>query len=279
MKRLAITMISTIALFAIVPQANADFWSRARDGVVKVAKGSVKVVTKPMTIIPEVIVDTTKGKDIGKSLQNHAHQYLDGHKDIARGTADIHTEVSKETRKIVREVGGDVAGDAVDFALEGQDRLVEDSAGAVSAGVELAKGKGLVSIPAEMLAAELRQAESTVLPESKPLPRHVIEEMSKIYPDSVLKHARYVVGSKISTNVAEMLNRAVRIGENSANAVTVGRVIVFERQPGKDYGWWAHELGHVQQYMEMGIDGFARAYVKNRDGIERDADRRGGLVS
>lgn len=279
MNRLATTMISTIALLAIVPQAGADVWSRARDGAVKVAKGGVKIVTKPITIIPEVIVDTTKGKDIGKSLQNHTHQYLDGHKDIARGTADIHTEVSKETRKTVRKVVGDVAGDAVDFSLEGQDRLVQDSAGAVSAGVELAKGKGLVSIPAEALAAELRHAEATVLPESKPLPQHVIDEMSKIYPDSVLKHARYVVGHKSSTNVAEMLNLAVRVGENSANAVTVGRVIVFERQPGKDYGWWAHELGHVQQYMEMGMDGFARAYVKNRDGIERDADRRGGLLT
>lgn len=272
MKRLVGSLISTVALAAMISQADAGKFD-------DFVKSAVKTVTKPATIMPEIIGDALKGKDIGKSAQNHAHQYLDAHKDMARVTADVHSNASKGARRAIRKVGGNALGDIADLALEDQERLTQHAAGLVGVGVELGKGKGITAIPAEILAAELRLAESTLLPVSKPLSEHVIEEMRKIYPNDVLNRARYVVGSKVSTNVAQILNTSLRVGENISNAVTVGRVIVFESEPGMNYRWWAHELGHVQQYMEMGFDGFARAYVKNRSAIERDADHRAGITS
>lgn len=242
----------------------------------KLGKGIIKVITKPVTMVPEVVFDALKGKDIGKSAQSHFHQFLDGHKHIAESAVDISNDAVREARRGVRKVGGNVLGDVVDLALEPTERLSRYAAALIGTGVELGKGKGLTSIPAELLAAELRLAETTLLPDASPLPDHVKRKLENQFEAKVLNHARYVVGNRFSTNVAQLLNSAEKLA-GVTNAVTVGRVIVFESEPGSNYRWWAHELGHVEQYMELGFSEFARRYVKSRSAIERDADRRAGL--
>jgi hypothetical protein len=44
----------------------------------------------------------------------------------------------------------------------------------------------------------------------------------------------------------------------NVNAITVDNIIIFQNdQDASDPGLWAHELVHVTQYRNMGIDGFA----------------------
>jgi len=270
MKRLALILASTVAASASIHAAEA--------GELGDLAKKLSPIFMPITIGPEIVGDVLKGENLEDSVTARVHRHLDAHKEAAQALADVHGKALREIRETTREIGGDELGDVVDFGLEGEERASRHAAGAIGAGAEIAKGRGLISIPAEALAAELRLAESNLLPEAQPLPAHVKERLGAVYPATVLEHARFVVGHKPTTNVAEILNFCRRL-QGVSNAVTVGRVILFESEPGTNYDWWAHELGHVQQYMEMGFDGFAREYVKNRPGIEADADRRAGLGS
>lgn len=56
-------------------------------------------------------------------------------------------------------------------------------------------------------------------------------------------------------------------------AVVLQDVVVFSSVRGTaDIRLWAHELTHVVQYGELGVDGFARAYVLGHAEIERQAE-------
>lgn len=56
-------------------------------------------------------------------------------------------------------------------------------------------------------------------------------------------------------------------------AVVLDDVIVFSSAAtARDRRLWAHELTHVLQYRELGVDGFARAYVIGHAEIERQAE-------
>ncbi|QYU69812.1 DUF4157 domain-containing protein [Leptolyngbya sp. 15MV] len=57
-------------------------------------------------------------------------------------------------------------------------------------------------------------------------------------------------------------------------AVVLDDVIVFTAaRTARDRRLWAHELTHVLQYRELGIDGFARAYVLGYTQLENQAER------
>ncbi|HSG54473.1 MAG TPA: DUF4157 domain-containing protein [Paracoccaceae bacterium] len=59
----------------------------------------------------------------------------------------------------------------------------------------------------------------------------------------------------------------------SEGAVVLEDVVVFTSASLiTDRRLWAHELTHVVQYQQLGIDGFARAYVLGHTAIERQAE-------
>jgi hypothetical protein len=56
-------------------------------------------------------------------------------------------------------------------------------------------------------------------------------------------------------------------------AVVLEDVIVFSSVRGtRDVRLWAHELTHVVQYQELGVDRFARTYVLGYAGLEQQAE-------
>lgn len=57
-------------------------------------------------------------------------------------------------------------------------------------------------------------------------------------------------------------------------AVVLDDVIVFtSARTARDRRLWAHELTHVIQYEELGVDGFARAYILGYAQLESQAER------
>ncbi len=56
-------------------------------------------------------------------------------------------------------------------------------------------------------------------------------------------------------------------------AVVLQDVVVFSSpQAAQGRRLWAHELTHVLQYQELGLEGFARAYAANALAFERQAE-------
>ena len=57
------------------------------------------------------------------------------------------------------------------------------------------------------------------------------------------------------------------------NAVTLIDTIIFRRAADAEdnIALWAHELKHVQQYQELGVEEFARRYTRNFDDLEGPA--------
>ena len=68
-----------------------------------------------------------------------------------------------------------------------------------------------------------------------------------------------------------MPQNVIRFGH--ASAVTLDDVIVFEEgnTAVEDPRFWAHELKHVMQFEEWGLQGFATRYLSDYNAVENEA--------
>ena len=90
-----------------------------------------------------------------------------------------------------------------------------------------------------------------------PIPPQIRKDLSHLYSAALMDKVRYKTGSGFLGTLQwfreEMGNRG---------AITLKDVIVFSNAKGANNPeLWAHELEHVRQYEQLGVDGFAQAYV------------------
>jgi hypothetical protein len=117
------------------------------------------------------------------------------------------------------------------------------------------------------LAEAIRISRNTHWGSAQPLPPAVRRDLAPYFPANVLNGARYRVKSgAISLPAAiNLLNRG--------NAVTLDDLIVFDSAAQtQNLELWAHELTHVVQYKNMGVESFANVYsVTGGQGLEQQA--------
>jgi hypothetical protein len=89
-----------------------------------------------------------------------------------------------------------------------------------------------------------------------PIPPEIRAQLDHLYPASLLDKVRYKTGSGFLGTLQWFRD------EMGGGAITLDNVIVFFDQS-KEFNpkLWAHELEHVRQYNQLGVDGFAQAYV------------------
>lgn len=89
-----------------------------------------------------------------------------------------------------------------------------------------------------------------------PMPPQIRAQLDHLYPASLLDKVRYKTGSGFLGTLQWFRD------EMGGGAITLDDVIVFFDQS-KEFNarLWAHELEHVRQYDQLGVDGFAQAYV------------------
>jgi hypothetical protein len=90
-----------------------------------------------------------------------------------------------------------------------------------------------------------------------------------------LHRARYAKG-ELKIALPNIINSEKKMFENEPNhAVTVDDIIVFSHVPGceteSDIVFWAHELHHVHQFAQWGVDQFAFNYLKHSGRVESEA--------
>jgi len=142
----------------------------------------------------------------------------------------------------------------------------------VADGGHILQGKNPLIVLTAPLAAAIRTAKAQYEPEAKPIPESVRARVKPYYPAKVLDKARYTVGD-LRITLPEIINTGNRVFLQGDHAVCVDNVIVFSTDPGDDIAWWAHELEHVAQYDDLGIDTFAYKYAKDL-GEKLEADAR-----
>jgi hypothetical protein len=103
---------------------------------------------------------------------------------------------------------------------------------------------------------------------TQPVPSVFREEFADYFPRHVLTDTRWALS-----------NRNIDLGTaieawygHTGGAVTLRDTIVFStRNAASTPLLWAHELTHVMQYEELGVEQFTRIYVSNPELIERQA--------
>jgi hypothetical protein len=91
-----------------------------------------------------------------------------------------------------------------------------------------------------------------------PMPEHIRTQLAHLYPASLLDSVRYKTGSGFLGTL-----QFLRDEMDEDGAITLKEVIVFRNASDAtcNVRLWAHELEHVRQYGNLGVDGFAQAYV------------------
>jgi uncharacterized protein DUF4157 len=90
-----------------------------------------------------------------------------------------------------------------------------------------------------------------------PMPEHIRTQLAHLFPASLLDSVRYKTGSGFLLTLQWFRDELEGTG-----AITLKDVIVFANasKASCDVKLWAHELEHVRQYGNLGVDGFAQAY-------------------
>ncbi len=116
-------------------------------------------------------------------------------------------------------------------------------------------------------ASALQRSRDTARADSHPIPDDIRDALEPFYPDDLLKSVRYSIGDTTPAGVAGF---AIRNG--NAAAVTLVDTIVFKDEDyTKNLALWAHELHHVEQYRDWGLEGFAQRYVFGWAEVEDEA--------
>ncbi|MNQ57819.1 hypothetical protein D3C85_719890 [compost metagenome] len=110
----------------------------------------------------------------------------------------------------------------------------------------------------------------------QPIPLNIRVQLEPYYDLQVLDTARYKVGDAGEMNAAHTLMQ-----NPDVNAVTLVDVIVFRNQDDaqNNVALWAHELHHVKQYLEWGVEDFARRYTRDYNSVEAPAYKVQGEVA
>lgn len=100
-----------------------------------------------------------------------------------------------------------------------------------------------------------------------PIPPLLRERLAPYFSAALLDKVRYnLAGRRVS------LGSALASWHLQEGAVTLDDTVVFTNAgAAADLRLWAHELTHVQQYDELGVDGFSRLYAFNWRLVEREA--------
>jgi hypothetical protein len=114
----------------------------------------------------------------------------------------------------------------------------------------------------------LQAHRSALLNEMHSMPLHIRAQLAPFYSDQLLDLVRYQVGSDTQLNAANAM-----LQNPDVNAVTLLDIVVFRHAEDAQNNTllWAHELKHVEQYQQWGVQEFASRYTRDYRLVEAPA--------
>ena len=121
-------------------------------------------------------------------------------------------------------------------------------------------------VGAPALAAIIRSSRDQALRDgAEPIPLGKRNLFRRVFSADLLEEVRWTVSGarpRVDTLLAGSLEYD--------GAVTLDNVIIFFNEAAtRDTKLWLHELEHVRQYRAKGVEGFARAYLRHWQQIEK----------
>lgn len=114
-----------------------------------------------------------------------------------------------------------------------------------------------IALGAPVAAWILASREAALSAGVSPMPAEIRNQLTPLFPPSLLDRVRYKTGSGFIGTL-----QWFRSEMEGKGAITLVDVIVFANPDRvNNLSLWAHELEHVRQYDQLGVDGFAQAYV------------------
>ncbi|MEO9898474.1 MAG: hypothetical protein ABJD13_16005 [Paracoccaceae bacterium] len=232
----------------------------------------------PKVVLPlQPAIDIVRGKknpdEAISGLVNDAGQLLQDGTQVIR---TVDRAVNQTFAEAVDAVGGDIGTIIYEVTFGGQRYMSEavftsaDAVGQVLQGEDPAI---LIGLP---LAAAIRDSRNKFAGSAQPLPDQVKQVLAPIIPASVLNRARITTGTvKISLPTA--ISAIGPVFADEKDAVTIDDTIVYLSEP--DFNTQSgmlllvHELYHVYQYEQWGVDLFAYRYLKNYARVEAEAEQ------
>lgn len=128
--------------------------------------------------------------------------------------------------------------------------------------------RSLLNRQVDVIEALIRHGADEARRAAKPIPRAIRERLAPYFPPELLDEAVWTTRSDARVTLDSLLLINGRV-----IAVTLDQVIVFRGEASAaDAAVWAHELVHVAQYRNMGVAGFAAAYLlAGSSGLEKQA--------
>lgn len=128
--------------------------------------------------------------------------------------------------------------------------------------------EALLDSAAQALATAIRESRRQALDRgADPIPPRIRVALEPYFATEILDKARWTMAGGIS------LDGMIKHWFYLDGAVTVGEVVAFSdaTDAQEDLELWAHELTHVNQYEELGIEAFAFQYVRDFNNMESQA--------
>jgi hypothetical protein len=126
----------------------------------------------------------------------------------------------------------------------------------------------IVESLAPLLAAWITAARDAARAQDlEAIPAPIRAALAGHVPEDVLDRVRWLeTGDDLS-----LPQNVIRFGH--VPAMTLDDVVVFQERRAalEDPKLWAHELRHVMQFEEWGVDGFARRYLADYEAVESEA--------
>lgn len=136
-------------------------------------------------------------------------------------------------------------------------------------------GQAMLNPAAPALATAIRFSRGQALNRGvQVIPAGVRQELSPYFPPQILDKVRWTTANGIS------IDGALKNLFNQEGAVTLDDVIVFsDANLISDIELWAHELTHVLQYAQLGVETFAFQYTFSFDGMESQARQNASKIA
>ena len=264
-------MLAVVCLSLSSGGALAGWLDDRLDDVKKIAKKVPKVANPLQTQI-----DIVRGKKTpDQAIKDFVRDQGQSIGTITNSSRNIVTSVDNSFEHLASSIGGDFGKVVYEISTGGQRFQNEFVFSAGTAAAAVMQGQDPLLSLAMPLAAAIRDARNKHINNARRIPAELRELFEPVIPKHILDRARYTIGD-LKISLPSVITSANKMfGDDYA--VVVDDVIVFVREPDLndegDIEWWAHELHHVYQYEEWGVDLFAYRYAKHWSRVEAEAEQ------
>jgi hypothetical protein len=232
------------------------------------------VAVNPLTVLVKVAEGESVDQVVGEAVEKAKTAV-----EAVATLPSVNNHLTQGAAGVTRVVLGDVAGDTVALVTLPASIAATLPSALTQNVVSISEGKDgfekTVGIPMHAALEHVRQYYGD---KGAALTPDLITLFEPTFGAEHLQTVRYVVDDSTG-NIASLINAMQTqfgTGDVANHAVTVGNLIVFDREPGTAVDtlfFWAHEIQHTVQYRDMGFDGFAAKYTVDYAALEQEADQ------